>query len=410
MLIYVLTIAHEQLMKYLQRPSANHRFLYYQRPWPKELVVVAKQHGYGAIYRTKLDVKPDSPDVDKAIAKSVEDKRYEQLVGRLESIPVVGTGFSINLKTGRKQKTRITTQPTTPPISNLLSLFHAKFKPESGKALRDRQKYWNEFLEHMPGDRFANNSAIHDIHQGFDLWQDAMLQRGCTSATVARGRNSVTAVLNWAMREYRLDWVLRLRQLPKHKAKTKKPLSYAEQERLVETLMADGDETAAMILFMLQGGQMPSEVARLDRELLSETLASEPPFVVIGNDDIQTKTNVRKRVVPVVLAADLIRAKLSAASERAAKAADSAATVNKRLKARGFDTTGHAMRHTFKANCLAADVNPQLTASIAGWTGSVVNEIMLNYGSEGLANSEIVNSLAEAQRKIHRHLMPEAKA
>ena len=63
------------------------------------------------------------------------------------------------------------------------------------------------------------------------------------------------------------------------------------------------------------------------------------------------------------------------------------------------------MRHTFKANCLAADVNPQLTASIAGWTGSVVNEIMLNYGSEGLSNSEIVRSLTDAQRKIHHHLL-----
>ena len=222
---------------------------------------------------------------------------------------------------------------------------------------------------------------------------------------LARGRNSVTAVLNWAMREYRLDWVLRLRQLPKQKAKTKKLLSYAEQERLVETLMADDDETAAMILFMLQGGQMPSEVARLDTKLLPETLAAEPPFVVIGNDDIQTKTSVRRRVVPVVLAVELIRAKLSAASERAAKAADSAATVNKRLKARGFEATGHAMRHTFEANCLAADVNPQLTASIAGWTGSVVNEVMLNYGSEGLSNSEIVRSLTDAQRKIHHHLL-----
>ena len=396
-------------MKYLQRPSANHRYLYYQRPWPKDLVPVAKQHGYGAIYRIKLDVKPDSPDVDKAIAKSVEDKKYEQLVGRLESIPVVGTGLSVNLKTGQRKKTRITTRPTTPPISSLLPLFHTKFKTESGKALRDRQKYWGEFQEHMPGDRFATNAAIHDIHQGFDLWQEAMLQRGCTSATVARGRNSVTAVLNWAIREYRLDWSLRLRQLPKHKAKTKKPLGYAEQKRLVATLIADDDETAAMILFMLQGGQMPSEVARLDRTLLTETLAAEPPFAVIGNDDIKTKTSARKRVVPVVLAVELIRAKLSDASERAAKAADSSATVNKRLKARGFEATGHAMRHTFKANCLAADVNPQLTASIAGWTGSVVSEIMLNYGSEGLANSEIVKSLAEAQRKIHRHLFSVAE-
>jgi DNA-binding CsgD family transcriptional regulator len=35
----------------------------------------------------------------------------------------------------------------------------------------------------------------------------------------------------------------------------------------------------------------------------------------------------------------------------------------------------------------------------------VVNEIMLNYGSEGLSNSEIVRSLTDAQRKIHHHLL-----
>ncbi len=62
------------------------------------------------------------------------------------------------------------------------------------------------------------------------------------------------------------------------------------------------------------------------------------------------------------------------------------------------------MRHTLKADCLAADVNPQLTASIAGWTGSVVNEIMLIYGSKGLSNSETLRSLTEAQRKTHYHL------
>tara|TARA_B100001093_G_scaffold488728_1_gene526206 strand:+ start:135 stop:1322 length:1188 start_codon:yes stop_codon:yes gene_type:complete len=391
-------------VKYLQRPRANHKHLHHQRPWPKELVPLAKQHGYGAIYRTKLDVKPDSTDVDKAVAKSVEDKRYEQLLGRLESIPVIGKGLMVNLKTDQRKITRVAKQPITPPMSQLLTPFHAKVRRESGKAFRDRQKYWAEFLEHMPTDRFTSNAAINDIHQGFDLRPDAMLSRSCTPATVARARNSVTAVLNWATWEYRLDWTLRLRQLPQHKPKTKKPLSHCEQKELVEVLFADGDETAAMILFMLQGGQMPSEVARLDRTLLAETLAADPPFVVIGNDYIETKTSLRKRVVPVVLAADLIKAELSGASERVAKAADSAATVNKRLKARGFKATGHAMRHTFKANCVAADVNPQLTAVIAGWTGSVENEIMLNYGAEGLANSEIVKSLCEAQTKIHRHL------
>ncbi len=56
--------------------------------------------------------------------------------------------------------------------------------------------------------------------------------------------------------------------------------------------------------------------------------------MVIGNDDIQTKTSVRRRLLPAVLAIELIRAKLTAAFERAAKAADSAATPNKRLKKR----------------------------------------------------------------------------
>ena len=105
-------------MKYLQRPSANHKYLYYQRPWPKELVPVAKQHGYGAIYRTKLDVKPDSPDIDKAVAKSAEDKKYEQLVGRIESIPLIGTGLSINLKTGQRKKTRILKGGLVSPLFN----------------------------------------------------------------------------------------------------------------------------------------------------------------------------------------------------------------------------------------------------------------------------------------------------
>ena len=65
---------------------------------------MAKAHGYGSIYRTNLDVKPDSPDADKAIAKAAEDKKYEQLVGRLQSIPVVGTGLSVYLKTGQRKK------------------------------------------------------------------------------------------------------------------------------------------------------------------------------------------------------------------------------------------------------------------------------------------------------------------
>lgn len=272
-------------MKYLQRSFANDKHLYYQRPWPKELLTVAKQHGYGTIYLTKLAVKPDSPDVDRAIAKSAADKKYLQIVGRLASIPAVGTGSSGNLQTRQRKKTRVTIQPTTPPISSVLTLFHASLKPESEKAIRERQKYRNEFAAQMAGDRYATNAAIHDIHRGLELYPDAMLKRGCTSATVARGRNSATSVLNWAMREHRLDSAPRLQQLPKHKAKTKKPLSHAEQEELVAILRADGEET-----------------------------------------------RVRNRVIPVVLAVELIKTKLSAASERAAKAADNAATVNQSLK------------------------------------------------------------------------------
>ena len=67
------------------------------------------------------------------------------------------------------------------------------------------------------------------------------------------------------------------------------------------------DGVAAAILMMLQGGMMPSEIGRLDVDATVESLAAENPHVLVGYGDAQTKTDSRKRIVPVVVETALVR-------------------------------------------------------------------------------------------------------
>ena len=70
----------------------------------------------------------------------------------------------------------------------------------------------------------------------------------------------------------------------------------------------------------------------------------------------------------------------------------------------GASFTGHSLRHSFRANGLSAGVDSQVLEAIGGWSGGSVNRVMLNYGSTGIGNSEILQRLAVASQKIHSHL------
>lgn len=152
---------------------------------------------------------------------------------------------------------------------------------------------------------------------------------------------------------------------------------------------------------------MPSEIGRLDAEH-DIALDSSLPHLVIRNE---TKTNARKRVVPVVLGMDYLKEHLNDAIDWIKRTTDStpSARIKKLMREfTGDDTlTGHCCRHTFRVNCEANGISSSVISAIGGWSGSSVgvSSLMLEYGSEGLASSEVVRNLHQSSLKIHSHLL-----
>ena len=409
-------------MRYLKQSSKRHRTLTYQRAWPKELRDAAKAAGKGALFTMPTGVSVNANEVEQAAAKQVGDAEFSKAVALLRAVEKqAGYGLVTNVSINRGAKRRsgklynkeaASRATKVPTLYQLLSHWFQLHPEAEGKAKETRQRHWDEWISYISQDYACIQSTIDVIHSAFDAMQDAMLARGCAPSTVARCRNSVSGVLTWASAEYRIGWHLELKGLPKHSPATKMPLTPQQQAKLLATCEADGDGTAAMLALMLQGGLMPSEIQRLDKDAVAESLATEVPHVVIGAAaDTQTKTAARRRVVPIVIALPLIQQLLGQAISDLQGAADPSARVNKRLRSReedvGVKTTGHALRHTFRANAVACGANPMHVAAIAGWSGSGINPVMLRYGSEGLSQSALLHALAAASREIHWHLLRE---
>lgn len=297
--------------------------------------------------------------------------------------------------------------PRTLTINELLDAY-LENKPRDGKSLADLTRNWRGAMANI-GDAFAVPDALGRIHAGLDSWVAERLQL-VTAGSVQRELNDVVSVLRWASRRYRIGWHIETPELPEHTAKAKHPFTRDEQRRLVEACRQWDDGVAAAMLMMLQGGMMPSEIGRLDVDATVESLAAENPHVLIGYGDAQTKTDSRKRIVPVVVETALVREHLIEGIRWAAgvKEGTGSATINKRLRSAGFDKTGHSLRHTLSQNLKAAGVSELHGAQIAGWKAdSGVPEKMMHYGAEGV--SEYLQPLTEASRQAHAHLLtPEA--
>lgn len=151
---------------------------------------------------------------------------------------------------------------------------------------------------------------------------------------------------------------------------------------------------------------MPCEVKRLKEDDIS--LDAAIPHIVVSGD---TKTTSRKRIIPVVIGVDLLTTELGASIQWLLRTTESShsfriktllrtATGNQKL-------SGHCLRHTFRANCIANGAESNAVAAIAGWSGSKLglSSEMLSYGSEGLANSNVLLGLQRESIKIHRYLL-----
>ena len=114
--------------------------------------------------------------------------------------------------------------------------------------------------------------------------------------------------------------------------------------------------------------------------------------------------------MPIVPASSFIVQCLPEMIERLKQLTDSARGQNikvllKRATA-NEKPTGHCLGLTFRTNAEANGANSVSAASIGGWSAKLagLSDVMLNYGNEGLKQSEALKQLHEQSRIIHRHL------
>ena len=265
---------------------------------------------------------------------------------------------------------------------------------------------WLHLMSFIKDTEISPTTPDH-IEAGIDEFVEAELARGLTSVSIKRTIAEPLACFRWANKRYRLKWRnIELPPLPHHKASERKPLPHDDQKRLVALCKSSNDWVAAAMLVMLQGGCMPSEVARLRLDEDINLQAQIPHVIISGGNEGLTKQEARKRIVPIVLGIDVISANLAEAIERLSAAKDPSATISKRLRTHiSSHYSSHCLRHSFRLNGISANINPQFLQAIGGWSGGNVNKVMLNYGASGTGYSEVLRQLQKESLKIHEHLL-----
>ena len=302
----------------------------------------------------------------------------------------------------QKRKNR---QPRT--LNSLWSAYleNRGVDPSSREGLRI-QRRWDGLI-HFVKDAVVTTATPDHIEIGLDEYVDHELQRGIAPPSITRQLSEPIACFKWANKYYRLKWrTIEIRPMRPYKPKEKHPLPQEQQIELIDHCFDKADWVAAALLLMLQGGCMPSEIARLRPEE-DLNLNAEIPYVLIsGGEEGKTKQEARKRFVPVVISRGLLADKLPEAITRLAAVKEPSATITKRLRTLlGKQYSSHCLRHTLRTNATSAGANPMLLQTIGGWSGGNINKVMLNYGARGLGNSEVLQTLYEESLKIHQHLI-----
>ena len=269
-------------------------------------------------------------------------------------------------------------------------------------------KYWNRWIS-LAGDTVISGATLQHINDGMDAY---VLDREgqVSSQTLIRELGDVTACLRKASRKHRLGWQIELPEIKPTPVNARNPLEPQQQIELVRAILEPAGKIKPMygvtLLLYLQAGMMVSEIKRLRPEDIA--LDADIPHLKIVND---TKTDDRKRIVPIVLGLELIRNNIEDTINWLQGCTESAPSATlKKIMRRTIDspkTSPHCLRHSFKINGQRAGVSLLTIASIAGWSDEQrkASRHLLNYGSTAISQSEIVQTLYQDSLKIHQHLV-----
>lgn len=270
------------------------------------------------------------------------------------------------------------------------------------------QSYWNRWIS-ITGDTIISANTLQHIDVGMEAY--VMEREGkVKSQSLARELSPVAACLRLANKRHKFGWYIELPIIKETPSGTREPLEPQDQIVLVREILRPNStikpKYGVALLLCLQGGMTVSEIGRLLPDDVG--LDSELPHIKVVNE---TKNEARKRIVPVVLGLDLIRANLDDTISWLSSCTESTPSATlKKIMRRTLDneaTSPHCLRHSFKINAQEADVSILSIASIAGWSDRERNasKHLLKYGSTGISQSKIMKKLYQDSKLIHQRLI-----
>jgi len=275
---------------------------------------------------------------------------------------------------------------------------------------RDGKKYvnyWEQWIA-IAGDAVIGPLSQAHIREGLAAYAKDRAGK-VASSSIERELSPVMACLRLGSEVYGFDWNLKLPRIKRTEANHRHPLEPNYQLELIKAVLTeDGIKPmyGVALLLCLQGGMMVSEI----KQLLPKDIALDAvlPHLVIRN---KTKNPDRKRIVPIVLGLELIKAHLSETIAWLVRTTESGPSATlKKIMRRTIDspsTSAHCLRHTLKINAQNAGTSVLTIASIAGWSDPArkVSRHLLNYGKTGISKDATVIKLRDDSMIIHKELI-----
>lgn len=279
---------------------------------------------------------------------------------------------------------------------------------------------WNKWLALCGEAKLLKRDEATEEHieAGLDKWVQQKQAKGVRGSTISREISTVLAVVRLCIKHWRLGLNI---TAPTIKGGTKYdqriPLNEQQQKAILAVALEEGGANGVALMLMLTTGMISSEIQRLP--LANVHLDGPVPYLLIDGD---TKTEARKRPVPIVVELEWLRDQIQQLQQRSVYDGEKpmalgrrycalknpSAKLTARVRKLVPETSAYGLRHSFRLNATTHNANGVNAALLGGWTTGH-NGIMLNYGKAGLENPEALRGLAVTARTINKHLLKPAK-
>ncbi len=231
---------------------------------------------------------------------------------------------------------------------------------------------------------------------------------------IKRDQNEIVAAINRGASLNHLGWKVKVQhQLDKTGPREARiDLDKPVQIQLVNHCLSDKEtpHLSTIILLELQCGAMASEIQRLDFDEAMEELNASIPMLKIGRrEEIKTKTEERRRVVPIVIGAEYIKQHLLQTLQwlNATSESNHSTMIKRKLIAvTGIkEASAHCLRHTTRANAESNGINHSHTSSICGWSGGALSKNAITYGIHRLSTHPGFLEITASSLKMHQFIL-----